>query len=261
MFETTQYEMKRRLRGTATLTIGISLYVAFIVWYYSLLDPSAFGDILQSLPPAMIDAFGVQGIASIAGFLGAQIYTFVWLLGLGIYFAYATAGIVANDVETDRMDLLLSFPLSRRRLLLEKVASMLLPLTVLNVVVGFVTYGLVLAIGETIDPVHLALVHFLSIPYLLVCVGIGATLSVVVDRAAVAERAAIGLVFVLWMVESAVGTAENFAWIQYISPTHYYAPTQTLIDGTYEALDPIILLAGFVGLLMVSQVVFQRRDI
>lgn len=261
MFETTRYETTRRLRGTATLTVGVSLYVAFIVWYYSLLDPSAFEDILQSLPPAMIDAFGVQGIASIEGFLGAQIYTFVWLLGLGIYFAYATAGTIAKDIETDRMDLLLSFPVSRQRLLLEKFASLLLPLVLLNVVVGGVTYGLVLAIGETIDPMHLVLVHLLSIPYLLVCAGLGMVLSVSVDRAPVAERAAIGLVFLLWMVESAVGTAEDFAWIQYISPTHYYSPTQVLIDGTYQVLDPVVLLAGFLGLFVVSQMLFKRRDI
>lgn len=261
MFETTRYEMSRRVRGTAILTVGVSLYVAFIVWYFSLLDPSAFDQVAQSLPPAMLDAFGIQAISSIEGFLGGQIYTFVWLLGLGIYFAYAAAGMVASDIESDRMDLLLSFPVSRSQLLAEKFAALLLPLISLNVFVGGVTYGLVLAIGETIDPMHLALAHLLSIPYLLVCAAIGMVLSVLVDRAAVAERAAIGLVFVLWLVESAVGAAEDFAWIQNISPTHYYSPTPVLIDGSYELMDAGILIAAFLGLIIVSQVLFQRRDI
>ena len=261
MLETTRYEMNRRLRGTAVLTVGVSLYTAFIVWYFSLLDPSAFEQVAQSLPPAMLEAFGVQAIGSIGGFLGGQIYTFVWLLGLGIYFAYTAAGIIASDIENDRMDLLLSFPVSRSQLLIEKFASLLLPLILLNVVVGGVTYGLVLAIGETIDPMHLALAHLLSIPYLLVCAAIGMVLSVLVDRAAIAERAAIGAIFVLWLVESAVGTAENFAWIQHISPTHYYEPTPILLAGTYELMDAGILLAGFLSLLIVGQVLFQRRDI
>lgn len=261
MFETTRYEMSRRLRGAVILTAGVSLYTAFIVWYFSLLDPSAYEQIAQSLPPAMLDAFGMQAIGSIGGWLGGQIYTFLWLLGLGIYFAYAAAGMIADDIESDRMDLLLSFPVSRSQLLLEKFASLLLPLLLLNVVVGGVTYGLVVAIGETIDPMYLALAHLLSIPYLLVCATIGLVLSVLVDRAAIAERAAIGVVFVLWLVESAVGAAEDFAWIQYVSPTHYYSPTPVLIDGTYELMDTGILLAGFLGLLIVSQVLFQRRDI
>lgn len=261
MLETTRYEMSRRLRGTTILTIGLSLYSAFIVWYFSLIDPSAFEQIAQSLPPAMLDAFGIQTIGSIEGWLGGQIYTFLWLLGLGIYFAYTAAGTIASDIESDRMDLLLSFPVSRSQLLVEKFASLLLPLIVLNVIVGVVNYGLVLAIGETIDPMHLALAHLLSIPYLLVCAAIGMVLSVLVDRAAVAERAAIGLVFVLWLVESAVGAAENFAWIQYFSPTHYYSPTPVLIDGAYELMDIGVLLVGFLGLLIMSQLLFQRRDI
>lgn len=261
MLETTRYEMGRRLRGTAVLTIGVSLYTAFIVWYFSLLDPSAFEQVAQSLPPAMLDAFGMESIGSIEGWLGGQIYTFLWLLGLGIYFAYTTAGTVASDIESERMDLLLSFPVSRRQLLVEKFASVLLPLLVLNVVVAAVNYGLVVAIGETIDPIHLALAHLLSIPYFLLCAAIGMVLSVLVDRAAVAERAAIGLVFVLWLVESAVGAAEEFAWIQYLSPTHYYSPTPVLVNGTYELMDTGILLVGFLGLLITSQVLFQRRDI
>lgn len=261
MFETTKYEMSRRVRGTAILTIGVSLYVAFIIWYFSLLDPSAYEQIAESLPPAMLDAFGMQSIGSIEGWLGGQIYTFLWLLGLGIYFAYASAGVIASDIESDRMDLLLSFPVSRSQLLAEKFASLLLPLISLNVVVGGVTYGLVLVIGETIDPMHLAWAHLLSIPYLLVCAAMGMVLSVLVDRAAVAERAAIGLVFMLWLVESAVGAAEDFAWIQNISPTHYYSPTPVLIDGSYELMDVGILIAAFLGLTIVSQVLFQRRDI
>nr|WP_273736973.1 ABC transporter permease subunit [Natrinema soli] len=253
--------MSRRVRGTVILTVGLSLYVAFIIWYFSLLDPSAYEQIAESLPPAMLDAFGMQSIGSIEGWLGGQIYTFLWLLGLGIYFAYASAGVIAGDIESDRMDLLLSFPVSRSQLLAEKFASFLLPVISLNVVVGGVTYGLVLAIGETIDPMHLALAHLLSIPYLLVCAAIGMVLSVLVDRAAVAERAAIGLIFVLWLVESAVGAAEGFAWIQNISPTHYYSPTPVLIDGSYELVDIGILIATFLSLLIVSQILFERRDI
>lgn len=261
MLETTRYETSRRLRGTVILTIGVSLYVTFMVWYFSLVDASAYEQIAESVPPAMRDAFGIQTIGTIEGWLGGQIYTFVWLVGLGIYFAYSAAGRIASDIESDRMDLLLSFPISRGQLLLEKFGSMLLPLVVLNVVVGAVTYGLVVAIGETIEPTHLAVAHLLSIPYLLVCAAIGMVLSVLVDRVAVAERAAIGLVFVLWLVESAVGAAEDFAWIQNISPTHYYSPTPVLIDGSYELMDAGILIAAFLGLIIVSQILFQRRDI
>ncbi|WP_255171390.1 ABC transporter permease [Natrononativus amylolyticus] len=261
MFETARYEASRRVRGTAVLAIALSLYVAFIVWYFTVLEGVDYDQMLESMPPALMDAFGIETMATIEGFLGSQIYNFVWLLALGLYFAYTAGGLIAKDVERERMDLLLSLPVSRSRLLAEKVASLLLPLVALNVVVGAVTYVLVLAIGETIDPTHLALVHLLSIPYLLVCAAIGVVCSVLVDRTAIAERAAIGLVFALFLVESVVGGASDFEWIQYISPTYYYEPTPILIDGTYDLADTGILLALFVVLLLVSQLLFRRRDI
>ena len=261
MFETAQYETRRRLRGTVILSVALSLYAGFIIWYFDVLEGVDYEAVFQDLPPAMVEAFGIEALGTIEGFLGVQIYNFVWLLGLGLYFAYAAGGIIADDIENERLDLLLAFPLSRSRLLLEKFASLLLPLLTLNVVVGAAIYVFVLAIGESVDPAHLVLAHLLSIPYLLVCAAIGLIFSVVVDRTAVAERAAIGLVFVLYLMESVVGGGTDFEWLQYISPTHYYEPTPILLEGTYELLDTGVLLLAFVLLVIVSQALFQRRDL
>lgn len=67
--------------------------------------------------------------------------------------------------------------------------------------------------------------------------------------------------FGLFLVESMVAGTGGFEWVQYLSPTHYYEPTQLLIDGTYELVDTGILLALFLALLIGSQLVFRRRDI
>jgi ABC-2 type transport system permease protein len=261
VFETTRYETARRVRGTLTLAVAIGLYSAFIVWYFTVLDGVDFEDVFEDLPPAMAEAFGIETLATIEGFLGAELYSFVWVLGLGLYFAYAAGGIVAADIENERMDLLLSFPISRSRLLAEKFASLLFPIFVVNVFVGGAVYALASAIGEPIDPVHLALTHLLSIPYLLVCAGIGTVFSVTVSRGAIAERGAVGVVFVLFLVESVVGGADEYDWIQYFSPTHYYEPTPILIEGSYEAIDSGILLVTFLGLLLFGQILFHRRDV
>ncbi|WP_254544141.1 ABC transporter permease subunit [Halomarina pelagica] len=261
MLETARYEAGRRVRGTAVLTAGISALSAFFVWYFTELEGVEMDEMLAELPPAMIEAFGIETLATIEGFLAAELYNFVWLLGLGLYFAYSAGGIVASDIERGRMDLLLSFPVSRSRLLAEKFASLLVPVVALNVVVGTVVYLLTLAIGESIDPVALAMVHLLSIPYFLACAGIGVVLSVLFDRADVAKRVALALVFVLFLVESVVASAGDLEWIRYVSPTHYYSPTPILVDGTYEPADTGVLLAAFLALLFVGQLLFRRRDI
>jgi ABC-2 type transport system permease protein len=261
MFETARYEGRRRLRGAAILTAGVGAYVGFIVWYFTVLEGVDYEDVFEDLPPAMLEAFGIENLSTIEGFLGAQVFNFVWLLGLGLYFAYVAGGVIARDVETERLDLLLSFPVTRARILAEKFAALLVPMIAVNALGAPVIYLFVVAAGETIPLDHLLLAHLLSLPFFLVCAGIGLAFSVAVDRAAIAERAAVGTVFVLYLVESVVGGAEGYDWIQYLSPTQYYEPTPILIDGSFEPIDSAILLVAFVGLLILSQALFERRDI
>lgn len=261
MFETARYEVSRRIKGSVYLSIAISIYAGFIVWYFTVLEGVAIEEVFQELPPAMLEAFGIQTLNTIEGFLGAEVYNFVWVLGLGLYFAYVAGGTIASDIENERMDLLLSLPISRAQLLAEKFASLLFPIFTVNVVVGVAVYVFASAIGEPIDPTYLALTHLLSIPYLLVCAAVGMVFSVVFSRSALAERGALGVVFALFLVESVVGGADQYDWIQYFSPTHYYDPTPLLIDGSYDLIDTGILLVAFLGLLLLSQILFQRRDI
>jgi ABC-2 type transport system permease protein len=261
MFETVRYEGRRRLRGAAILTAGVGAYAGFIVWYFTVLEGVNYEDVFRDLPPAMLEAFGIENLSTVEGFLGAQVFNFVWLLGLGLYFAYVGGGTVASDIETGRMDIFLSLPITRSRLLVEKFAALLVPMIAVNALGGPIIYLFVVAVGETIPLDNLFLAHLLSIPFLLVCAGIGLAFSVAVDRAAIAERGAVGTVFVLYLVESVVGGAEAYDWIQYLSPTQYYEPTPILIDGSFEAIDSAILLVAFVGLLILSQALFERRDV
>lgn len=261
MFETARYEARRRIRGAAILTAGVGAYAGFIVWYFTVLEGIDYEDVFQELPPAMLEAFGIESLSTIEGFLGAQVFNFVWLLGLGLYFAYVGGGTIAGDVETERLDLLLSFPVTRARLLVEKFAALLVPMIAVNALGGPIIYLFVVAVGESIPVENLFLAHLLSIPFFLVCAAIGLVFSVAVDRAAIAERGAVGTVFALYLVESVVGGADTYDWIQYLSPTQYYEPTPILIDGTFDAIDSAVLLVAFVGLLLLAQTLFKRRDI
>lgn len=261
MFETLRYESERRLRGTVTISIGLAVLTAFFVWYFSVLDTEGLEQMTESLPPSMLEAFGIETIATIEGFLAAEVYSFLWVLGLGLYFAYTAGGLIAGDIERDRMELLLSFPVSRSRLLIEKYSTLLLPIVVFNVVVALVVYASAGAIGESIAPMDLLLVHSLSIPYLLACAAIGTVFTVLLDRADTAKRGATGLVFALFLLDSVTASADELDWVGKLSPTQYYDPTGILVDGTYTLADSGILLGISLALLFISHVLFKRRDI
>lgn len=261
MFETFAYETDRNRRGIAVFVVLVSLYSAFIVALFPSFENVDIDQLIEAYPEVVQQAFGIQAIGTVEGFLAAQVYTFIWVLLLGLYFAYQGGGLIAADIERDRMDLLLALPQSRAQLLLGKVASLGVSIVAVNLGVGAVIYGVVIAIGESIDVADLVMVHLLSIPYLLTCTAAGVVLSVVLDRADVARRVAIGLVFALYLVESVAASAAGFEFLQYISPTHYYKPTEILVNETIALTDAGILTVAFLVLLVGGLLLFKHRDI
>lgn len=263
MSETFWYETERRLRGTAVFAVVVSLYAVFAVGLFPSVEAANvdFERLMESYPEALREAFGVEAIGTIEGFLAGELYNFVWVLLLGVYFAYRAGGMIADDIERGRMDLLLSLPLSRSRLLFEKYASLIVPIVVVNTVTGIAVYAGTIVIGHAVDPLVLFMVHLLSVPYLLACAAIGLVFSVVVDRADVGQRAALGAMFVLYLVESLAASTEQFEALKYLSPTYYYDPTAVLVRESYAAVDTAILVGVAIGLLFLSHLLFKNRDI
>lgn len=262
MLEFARYEGRHRVRGSLVLTAGIAALIALYVWLFpsfkaSGIDWEAY---IESFPPAFMEAFGVRNITSIEGFLSAELYSFVWVLLLGMYLAYSAASTVAGEVEDGRMDLRLSLPVSRRRIVGEKFLSLLVPILIVNLLTPIAVYGGVLLIGESISAADLVGVHALSIPYLLACAAIGLAISVVLNREGRAQRAALGSIFGLFMIESVVA-GTDVEPIGNLSPTRYYDATAILVDGTYDLAGAAILLAATAVIVLASQWWFSRKSL
>lgn len=261
MLEFARYYGRRRLRGTAVMTAGFATLVALYVWLFpSVSEGIDLDEYVASLPPALQQAFGLQSLGTIEGFLAAELYAFGWVLLLGIYFAYAAASLVADDVDRGRMDMLLSLPVSRSKVLLEKFASVLVPLVVVNVLTPIVVYAAVLGIDESISAADLAMVHALSVPYLFAAAGIGLLASVVFDRASIAQRVAAGGFFGLFLLDS-VTAGTDVDWLGALSPSRYYDPTAVLVSSEYDLAGAGVLLAAAVVLVAASRAHFARKDI
>lgn len=263
MFELTRYDGRHRLTGSIYLSIAMSLLAVVVIWIYPSFSGS-FEDVdeefLQAYPEGVIQIFDIRTMASLEGFLAFELYIFGWTILLGLYLAYLAAGTIADDVERGRMDILLSMPISRNRVVAEKFASLAVPIVVVNVVTPIVVYVAAVLVDEPIPLVDVAAVHVLSIPYLFACAGIGLGASVVVDRTSIAQRIALGVVFGLFMLESLLGGTEYEA-IGAIAPMRYFDPNAILLDSTYNLVGTGILIAMTLGLVVLSQRWFARSDL
>ena len=263
MTDLARYESRRRVRGSVYLAIAMSLLAALVIWIYPSFSDS-FDDIdeefLQAYPPEIINLFGIQTMASLEGFLAFELYVFGWIIMLGLYLAYLAAGTVADAIERGRMDVLLSLPLSRARIVIEKFAALSVPIVLVNVVTPIVVYVAALVIDDPISAADLAAVHLLSIPYLFACGAIGLLASVVVDRTSIAQRIALGVTFGLFMLESLL-SGTDYETIGAIAPMRYFDPNEILLESSYDLVGAAALIGMTLVLLAVSQLWFRRRDI
>ncbi|AXR79731.1 ABC transporter permease [Natrarchaeobaculum sulfurireducens] len=253
-------ESRKRLRGSLLL---VAVFAVLSALYFSMFPGiQAEMDALEAaFPEYMFDMFGIEELHTIEGFIAAEIYSFFWSLLVAIYFAYVGAGLIASDVQDRRMDLTLSNPVSRESIVLQKIAALWVPLVALNVGVPIIVYVGALTIGESFNPVALAMVHLLSIPYLLVCAGIGLVLSVVVDHARRARATALTLVFVCWLVDGVSRVDPEYEWIGAFTPSRYWEETDVLVHEEYAFADAALLSVVFFLLVGLAVVVFVRRDI
>ncbi|PTD94717.1 ABC transporter permease [archaeon SCG-AAA382B04] len=261
VFEILYYEGKRRLRSSTVLTILFSALALFYISFFPSVKEMG-EEMMAGLPDAVIEMFGGLGaFTTIEGYLAAEVYIIFWTVFVGIYFAYSAANLIVNDIQKEKMDLVLSYPVSRRQIIIEKTSAFGVPLLLLNAVVPVAIYIGISLIGETIEPLRLVMVHLLSIPYLLVCIAIGLFLSVVVDRAKIARYASIGAIFGLYLISNIISMAKNFEWIGLITPSHYFDPPKILRQATYNYTNATILLIAFFVIFIASMEIFKRKDI
>ncbi|MFW6448797.1 MAG: ABC transporter permease subunit [Halobacteriota archaeon] len=253
-------ESRRHLRSAALLAAVLSVFGALYVAIFPELKAQA-SEIVEVFPEFILDLFGIEALDTIEGFLAAEMYSFFWTVLVGVYFAYLGASMIAVDVHDRRMDLTLANPVARESVVLQKVAALWAPLALLNVPVWGVLFVGSALVGEPIDGAALAMVHLLSVPYLLVCAGLGLVLSVALGHPRQAKGAAVAVVILQWLVDAVSRLSPDFEWVGAFTPARYYDYTAILVHNAYDPVNAALLLVAWIVLLGLATVLFVRRDI
>lgn len=253
-------ESRRLLRGSLVIGGAYALLMVFILSVFPSMAEEA-ELIEEAFPEAMLGLFGFEEMHTLEGFIGSYVFSMMWVVFIGLYIAYLGGGMVVGEIRDRRMDLILSNPVSRESVILQKFASLWVPISVLIVLQVVLLYGGSILLDETLDPIALILLHLLSIPYLLVCGAIGIILSVVLSREDTAQAAALGIVFLLWLLEGLSEYDPDYEWIGEIAPSRHFDPGAILIHEEYAWLDAGLLLVVTTVLIGIALVLFVRRDI
>ena len=190
-------------------------------------------------------AFGLDKLqfGTIMGFYGTECGN---ILGLGgaFYAALTAMGLLAGEEGGHTAEFLLTHPVSRLRVCLEKLAALAVLVVGLNVVCFACGAGGILIIGEEADWNGLLRYHG---ALLLMQLEIGALcfgLSAFLRRGGLGL--AMGLAALLYFAGLLVNLDQGLDWLRFVTP-YYYADAARVLDG--EALAGPMLAGCALGAL------------
>lgn len=258
MFEIAKHHVRQHRLETIAVTTGFG---GFALTLLAIVSSSVLGDPTSTgVRPvsAIVEVMGETGPETLDALLASGLYQFGWVAGLGVYFAYRAGSLLAADA--DRVDVLLSAPISRSSVVRQRFLALFVTMVVVNAAVCAIVYLGTIAVGAPIWPMDLIEVHAFSIPYLLVCASIGLLFSVGASTSSRASVASGGVVLGLFLFAQWVdGTP--YEWLSMFTPAHYYDPTAILVTNAYTATDGLILLATALLLSGVGRLWFRSTDL
>ena len=136
----------------------VGLTVLTVATYPAVRDMPGMEDLLEGLPEAILALIGESDLLSPAGYLNSQLFGAIVPLLFLFYGVAAGAGAIAGEEENRTLDLLLSNPVSRTRVLLEKALAMVIGLLLLGAILWLATYLPGLAVDMDLDPANLVAV-------------------------------------------------------------------------------------------------------
>lgn len=242
----------------ATTALGI-LYTA--VYSSVIAQNQQFTDAIKNLPSVVGSLVGgLDTISTPAGFIQAEIFALTGPAIITIVAVVLGSSLINKEETSGTLELLLSRPISRTRVVAEKVLAMLLLGAI--IICG---YGLGIAIGTTftnfsINAGHLALA-FVFLYALGMSLGL---LSLMITTLKPHRAPAAGIPAVVFILSNLVSNfapqIHFFDKIKFLSLFHYYRP-KSVLDGHAE-LAALSVLIGFSFVCFVlAQLFFTRRDI
>ena len=254
--------IRDNLRSAIAWMTGAGVLTAWLISMYPYIRGSEeIKELLEQLPPEMIATFGVDPATFLtgAGYVSGQMYSFIGPI-IMIGFAVALgAALTATEERDGTLDMLLSAPISRRRIVVSRIAagallSALVPGAMAVVLlIGNGPFGLQLSI-QGILAVNVGL-WLLG----LVFAGLAGAAGAFTGRPGVARGVAFSAAVPAWLVTTFAPVLEWLDVASRMSPFTWYMEKNPLLDLWSTGLAWLVMSSVTLG--VATLWVFARRDI
>lgn len=256
-------ELKASRKSTIIWILSLSgITIAFLLLYPGFTkDVEVMKKVLGNIPIAYRNALGISldNFFTIFGFY-TYLFTFVLLAG-AVQAMNLGTGIISKEEAGKTADFLLSKPVTRRRVLAEKLLASLTLLAITNI---FYTVASLVA-AQTVSEDSFSTKTFILISLTLFLVQLmfwvlGALFSVVIPKIKSVITVTLPAVFVFFII-GMLGAILGNDNVRYITPFKFYDYLYIINHNSYENKFLIIETVFIVIAITTSFIIYLRKDV
>lgn len=242
-----------------TAAIGFLLAVCIFLFPEMKGQMDSVNDVFASMG-SFTAAFGMDRLnfGTLTGFYAVECGN---VLGLGgaFYAALCAVGILNKEEKERTADFLLTHPVSRTRIITEKLIAVLIQITAMNIIIYALSVGSIAAVGEKIPWKEISLLHIAYYLLQLELAGICFGISAFLHRGSVGIG--LGIAAVMYFLNLIANISETAEFLKYITPFGYCEGADIVssgnLDGAKFAVGAVIGISGIV----IAYLKYTKKDI
>ena len=252
--------LKDKTIGAVIVAVLLFIFMIYICYMYSQVKQMTGMEEMLSNPAIQALIGKAATLTTFEGFLTLFSFSYMGLI-VGGYIAFVAASFLAGEIEQKTIDLLLSLPLRRERLVLLRFA-VLVPILVLLMLVLFaaVFAGTAVAgLSTSLVWVAYALVYLCL--FGLAFGAIAMLISAMLSDGRQAALLSLGVLFAMYFAETVGSTVPGLDVVTKLSLFHYVNSSDILVGHTLSAVNAVVLLVVLVVFLALAVLAFRRKEI
>lgn len=242
-----------------TASIGFLLAICIFLFPEMKGQMDGVNDVFASMG-SFTEAFGMDRLSfgTLIGFYAVECGN---VLGLGgaFYAAFCAVGILSKEEKDKTAEFLLTHPVSRKRIITEKLIAVLIQITAMNIIIFALSVGSIAAVGEAIPWEEISLLHLayylLQVELAGICFGISAFLR------KGSASVGLGIAAMMYFLNLIANIADVAEFLKYITPFGYCEGADIVSSGgldiTLVAIGAVIGIGGII----LAYLKYTKKDI
>ncbi len=242
-----------------TASIGFLLTICIFLFPEMKEQMSSVNQMFASMG-SFTEAFGMDRLnyGTLIGFYAIECGN-IWGLGGAFFASLCAVGILSKEENDKTAEFLLTHPVSRKRLVTEKLIAVLLQITAMNLMIYALSVGTIAAVGEAIPWKEIRLLHLgyylLQLELAGICFGISAFL-----RKGCAGIG-LGLAAMMYFLNLIANIADVAGFLKYITPFGYCEGADIVSNGRLDGGMVAIGTVMGIGGIIIAYLKYTKKDI